>query len=130
MMSVAGGWFFLMACEMFVLGRRDFRLPGLGSYLQTVASAGDTTALLWGLAAMIGVIVALTSWAEKFKFEEVEGSGGKTPQSLMMLRRSRIVLELRRRMMAPLQEWLIHFFARRKSVHVIGRRQKRYLSLT
>ena len=30
MMSVAGGWFFLMACEMFVLGSRDFRLPGLG----------------------------------------------------------------------------------------------------
>ena len=34
MMSVAGGWFFLMACEMFVLGTDDFRLPGLGSYLQ------------------------------------------------------------------------------------------------
>ena len=30
MMSVAGGWFFLMACEMFVLGSRDFRLPGPG----------------------------------------------------------------------------------------------------
>src|SRR3984957_15463713 len=42
MMSVAGGWFFLMACEMFVLGSKDFRLPGLGSYLQTAASAGDT----------------------------------------------------------------------------------------
>src|ERR1700722_17714418 len=42
MMSVAGGWFFLMACEMFVLGNRDFRLPGLGSYLQTAANAGDT----------------------------------------------------------------------------------------
>jgi len=27
MVSVAGGWFFLMACEMFVLGKRDFRLP-------------------------------------------------------------------------------------------------------
>ena len=34
MMSVAGGWIFRMACEMFVLGTRDFRLPGLGSYLQ------------------------------------------------------------------------------------------------
>ena len=41
MVSVAGGWFFLMACEMFVLGDRDFRLPGLGSYLQTAASTGD-----------------------------------------------------------------------------------------
>ena len=42
MMSVAGGWFFLMACEMFVLGSRDFRLPGLGSYLQTAANAGHS----------------------------------------------------------------------------------------
>ena len=49
MMSVAGGWFFLMACEMFVLGNRDLRLPGLGSYLQTAASAGDTRAILWGV---------------------------------------------------------------------------------
>ncbi len=48
MMSVAGGWFFLMACEMFVLGSRDFRLPGLGSYLQTAASEGDTRSILLG----------------------------------------------------------------------------------
>jgi len=46
MMSVAGGWFFLMACEMFVLGNRDLRLPGLGSYLQTAANAGDTGAIV------------------------------------------------------------------------------------
>ena len=50
MMSVAGGWFFLMACEMFVLGNRDLRLPGLGSYLQSASNAGDTRAIVWGLA--------------------------------------------------------------------------------
>jgi hypothetical protein len=49
MMSVAGAWFFLMACEMFVLRNRDFRLPGLGSYLQTAANAGDTRAIVWGV---------------------------------------------------------------------------------
>jgi NitT/TauT family transport system permease protein len=59
MMSVAGGWFFLMACEMFVLGSRDFRLPGLGSYLQTAASTGDTRSILWGVATMVVVIVML-----------------------------------------------------------------------
>ena len=37
--SVAVGWFFLITCEMFPLGERNFRLPGLGSYLQTAASA-------------------------------------------------------------------------------------------
>src|SRR5215467_10756309 len=59
MMSVAGGWFFLMACEMFVLGNRDLRLPGLGSYLQTAANAGDTRAILWGITAMITVIILM-----------------------------------------------------------------------
>jgi len=59
MVSVAAGWFFLMVCEMFVLGKRDFRLAGLGSFLQTAASAGDTTAILWGLAAMVSVIVLI-----------------------------------------------------------------------
>src|ERR1700678_3863636 len=59
MVSVAGGWFFLMACEMFVLGDRDFRLPGLGSYLQTAASNNNTGAIIMGLSVMIGVIVAI-----------------------------------------------------------------------
>ena len=87
MMSVAGGWFFLMACEMFVLGSLDFRLPGLGSYLQTAASAGDTQAILWGVGTMIAVIVLLDqivwrpviAWAEKFKMEQVESTDA--PQS-------------------------------------------------
>src|SRR5450755_2493774 len=82
MMSVAGGWFFLMACEMFVLGDKDFRLPGLGSYLQTAASSGNTSAMLWGLATMVAVIVLMDqllwrpiiAWADKFKFEQVESS--------------------------------------------------------
>src|ERR1700688_4207601 len=77
MMSMAGGWFFLMACEMFVLGNRDLRLPGLGSYLQTAANAGDIRAIVWGVLVMVTVIVLvdqtvwrpIIAWAEKFKFE-------------------------------------------------------------
>ena len=83
MVSVAGGWFFLMACEMFVLGKRDFRLPGLGSYLQTAASArrhGRRSCGAW--RAMIAVIVLLDqliwrpviAWSDKFKFEQVESA--------------------------------------------------------
>ena len=59
MVSVATAWFYLMACEMFVLGKRDFRLLGLGSYLQAVANAADTRAIIWGLIVLIGVIVAM-----------------------------------------------------------------------
>ena len=29
--SVANGWFFLIVCEMFPVGSRNFRLPGLGA---------------------------------------------------------------------------------------------------
>src|ERR1700677_3546593 len=94
MMSVAGGWFFLMACEMFVLGNRDLRLPGLGSYLQTAANAGDTAAILWGVTAMILVIVTmdqllwrpLIAWSEKFKFEQVEAVDTPRSPVLALLR--------------------------------------------
>ena len=120
MMSVAGGWFFLMACEMFVLGARDFRLPGLGSYLQTAASAGDTPSILWGIATMIAVIVLLDqfiwrpviAWAEKFKVEQVESTD--VPQSwvLDLIRRSRSLARIRKSTVSPLGERLMAYFAR------------------
>jgi NitT/TauT family transport system permease protein len=96
MVSVAGGWFFLMACEMFVLGDRDFRLPGLGSYLQVAASNGNTKAMIWGLVTMIAIIVAIDqlvwrpviAWADKFKFEQVESSRRPTSPVLHLLRNS------------------------------------------
>jgi NitT/TauT family transport system permease protein len=105
MMSVAGGWFFLMACEMFVLGSRDFRLPGLGSYLQTAASVGDTRSILWGVGTMIAVIVLLDqfiwrpviAWAEKFKVEQVESSDAPRSWVLNLIHRSRSLAQIRRR---------------------------------
>ena len=104
MISVAGGWFFLMACEMFVLGNRDLRLPGLGSYLQTAANAGDMRAIGWGLAVMILVIVLLDqllwrpliAWSEKFKFEQVEATQVPKSPILDLLRRSNVLARLRR----------------------------------
>ncbi len=114
MMSVAGGWFFLMACEMFVLGNRDFRLPGLGSFLQTAASHGDTRAILWGVAAMIAVVVLLDQlvwrpiilWADKFKFEQVESSAATQTTLLHLLGRASILMRLYRRLFRPLVNWL------------------------
>ncbi|HMD31771.1 MAG TPA: ABC transporter permease subunit [Candidatus Acidoferrales bacterium] len=123
LMSVAGGWFFLMACEMFQLGNRDFRLPGLGSYLQTAANEGDTVSIVWGLAAMIVVILLLDqllwrpliAWAEKFKFEQVESA--VTPQSAVLswLARSSVLAWLRRKAIAPAWEVLSLRVARREA---------------
>ena len=80
--SVAGGWFALMACEMFTMGDRNFQLPGLGSYLQTAADSGDIRALVAGFAVVILIVVAtdqlvwrpLIAWSDKFKFEQVESA--------------------------------------------------------
>ncbi|MGC8790025.1 MAG: ABC transporter permease [Desulfurella sp.] len=77
MMSMAGGWFFLMVCEEFSLGNKNFRLEGLGSYMSTAANAGNYTAMLYGILAMIIIIVVLdqfvwqplVAWSEKFKIE-------------------------------------------------------------
>ena len=80
MMSWSGGWFFLMAAEIFHVGTRDFRLPGLGSYLQAAANAGSLRAVLAGLGTLVLVIVMLdqfvwrplTAWTDKFKVEMLE----------------------------------------------------------
>ncbi len=123
MMSVAGGWFFLMACEMFVLGSRDFRLPGLGSYLQTAASAGDTRSILWGVGTMIAVIVLLDqfiwrpviAWAEKFKVEQVESTDTPSSWVLDLIRHSRSLAQIRKKTVRPLSERLMQCFSRVRS---------------
>jgi NitT/TauT family transport system permease protein len=126
MVSVAGGWFFLMACEMFVLGKRDFRLPGLGSYLQTAASNGDTRAMVWGIATMIAIIVLtdqlvwrpVIAWADKFKFEQVESSQRVTSPILYALRNSNAIGWLKQRTLDPLSESIYIGLARRKQRHL------------
>jgi NitT/TauT family transport system permease protein len=123
MMSVAGGWFALMVCEMFVLGQRDFRLPGLGSYLQTAASAGDTASMFWGVAAMVGVIVLLDqlvwrpviAWAEKFKVEQVESTDAPRSWVLNLVQHSSGLARIRQKTLRPLGERLLLYFARKHS---------------
>jgi len=124
MMSVAGGWFALMVCEMFVLGPRDFRLPGLGSYLQTAASAGDTRSILWGVLTMVAVIVLLDqfiwrpviAWAEKFKIEQVENTDAPRSWVLTLIQHSRGLAAIRKKTLTPVSEKLMLRFAGRHAV--------------
>jgi NitT/TauT family transport system permease protein len=112
MMSWAGGWFFLMAAEIFAVGNRDFRLPGLGSYLQTAANAGNVPAVLAGLVTLILVIVLLDqfiwrpvlAWADKFKLELT--SGDEPPDSWFrdVLARSWLLEQVGRRFWTPFTE--------------------------
>jgi NitT/TauT family transport system permease protein len=120
MVSVAGGWFFLMACEMFVLGTRDFRLPGLGSYLQTAASTDNKIAMTWGILTMIAIIVAtdqliwrpVIAWSDKFKFEQVESGSRVRSPLLHLLQHSRGLRSLRQHTVVPLEEGLYRRLAK------------------
>ena len=114
MMSWAGGWFFLMASEQFTLGSRSFQLPGLGSYLQAAANAGNTRAILLGLATLIALIVLLdllfwrplVAWADKFKVEQSSGADAPHSPVLDALRRSSLVARVNRRVSRPLGKLL------------------------
>jgi NitT/TauT family transport system permease protein len=96
MMSMAGGWFFLMICEAFRLGQRDFRLPGLGAYMSAAVEQGDLRAMLWAIAAMTLAIVGLDQlfwrpvvvWAQKFRVEEGGSQEMMSSWLLDWLRRS------------------------------------------
>jgi len=97
--SVAGGWFALMLCEMFTMGDRNFQLPGLGSYIQSAANSGDVTALLSGIGTVVLIVVAtdqllwrpLIAWSDKFKFEQVESTDRVTSPVLELIRRSNLL---------------------------------------
>jgi len=108
MMSMAGGWFFLMITESFVLGTKDFRLPGIGSYMSVAVMRGDVRAMVWAIVAMVLMIVVLDQllwrpvvvWSEKFRVEE--GATETAAQSWFYdwLRRSSIV------------DWIVELFVK------------------
>jgi NitT/TauT family transport system permease protein len=121
MMSWSGGWFFLMAAEIFNVGARDFRLPGLGSYLQTAANTGNVPAVLGGVGTLVLVIVLLDqlvwrpllAWADKFKVEMVEGDEPPTSWFLDVLGRAWLVEQFGIRLWQPFSEWVDHGLQRR-----------------
>lgn len=102
MMSVAGGWFFLMACEMFIVKGKDFRLPGIGSFIQLSANNGDIKRVLVGLSVMILIIVLLdlliwkplVAWSQKFRMDTVVAEDEKESFILDIFRSSKIMEKL------------------------------------
>jgi NitT/TauT family transport system permease protein len=96
MMSMAGGWFFLTVNEAFTLGDRDFRLPGVGSYMAVAIDKGDTSAMIWAIVAMTLMILAvdqllwkpLVAWSQRFRLEEIGGSEPPRSWVLTLVRRS------------------------------------------
>jgi NitT/TauT family transport system permease protein len=102
MMSMAGGWFFLTIEEAFTLGDRDFRLPGVGSYMQQAINEFDPHVaatyrpILGAIVAMILMIVAVDQlfwrpivvWAQRFKLEDTSDADKPQSWALNLLYRS------------------------------------------
>jgi NitT/TauT family transport system permease protein len=136
MMSMAGGWFFLMVSEAFRLGNKDFRLAGLGSYMSVAVEHERVDAMLWAILAMVLMIVLLDQllwrpvvvWAQKFRLEEGGFQPAMSSWFLNVLRRSRLLTLLGRAM-----RWLgrlplgTPFPVRARQAHASGR--GRWLSL-
>jgi NitT/TauT family transport system permease protein len=112
MMSMGGGWFFLVAAEAISVLNRHYALPGIGAYAGTAIAAGDLDRVGIGIAVMALVVIAvnfvfwrpLVAWAERFKNEQSESE--HVPRSLVLnlLRRShwpRYVGRARRRLAEP-----------------------------
>lgn len=96
MMSMSGGWFFVVASEAISVSGHDIKLPGIGSYISLAIQQQNLPAIGWAILAMlIGIILydqllfrPLIAWADRFRFDAL--SSEREPQSwlLDLLRRS------------------------------------------
>ncbi len=117
MMSMSGGWFFVVASEAISVSNQDIRLPGIGSYIALAIESRDLGAVAWAIGAMlVGIVLydqlffrPLIAWADKFRFEE--GSDGAPPESWLLtwLRRTDRVRRLVPALLAPLERSITLF---------------------
>jgi NitT/TauT family transport system permease protein len=104
MMSVSGGWFFVVAAEVItVIGRdRQQSLPGIGSYIALAIDEADKRAMIYAAVSLLVIIIVydqlffrpIVAWAEKFKFEQSMSQETAHSWVLTMLQRSRLMPRL------------------------------------
>ena len=78
MMSMSGGWFFVVASEAITVGDKTITLPGIGAYLAQATADKNLAAIGWVILAMTLIIILydqlmfrpLVAWADKFRFEQ------------------------------------------------------------
>jgi len=96
MMSMSGGWFFVVASEAISVGKTTIALPGIGSYVALAIEQRDLAAIGWAVLAMLLVILIydqllfrpIVAWAEKFRFEQTASGEVASSWFLTLLRRS------------------------------------------
>jgi NitT/TauT family transport system permease protein len=106
MMSMSGGWFFVVASEAISVGDTTVTLPGIGSYIAAAIAQRDMAAIIWAIGTMLVVILIydqllfrpLVAWADRFRFEQEAGVMPPRSWVLTVLKRSQLVA----RMVAPM----------------------------
>lgn len=96
MMSMSGGWFFVVASEAISVSNQNIRLPGIGSYIAMAIDSKDLTAIGLAIGAMfVGIVLydqlffrPLLAWADKFRFEEMGSEASQDSWVLTGIRRS------------------------------------------
>lgn len=114
MMSMSGGWFFLVAAEAISVAGQDIKLPGIGAYIAVAINAENGTAIAWAIVAMLTGIVLydqlffrpLLAWADKFRFEESQGESMQSSWLLNWGRRSNWIRALTDRFWAAMRRSL------------------------
>jgi NitT/TauT family transport system permease protein len=99
MMSMSGGWFFVVASEAITVGDRTITLPGIGAYLAQATAEKDLAAVGWVVLTMTAVIILydqlmfrpLVAWADKFRFEQTGAQTIPGSWFLDLLQRSRLL---------------------------------------
>ena len=99
MMSMAGGWFFVVLSEFVTVGNTTFALPGIGSYIALASEQGNVRAIGYAILTMFIVILIcdqlifrpLVVWADRFRVEQDPGAWLPQSWALTMMRRSRII---------------------------------------
>jgi NitT/TauT family transport system permease protein len=99
MMSMSGGWFFVVASEAVSVGDNTWKLPGIGSYVALALEQKNLLAVLWAILAMLVVILLydqllfrpLVAWSAKFRFETTAGATASDPWMLRLMRRTRLL---------------------------------------
>ena len=125
--SVAGGWFALIACEISPFANYTYQLPGIGSYLQVATNTGDYRALTFGIVTVILIVVAtdqllwrpLIAWSDKFKFEQVESADRVRSPILALLRRSSLLSSLPSRVWTSIEEPIYRRLSRTKECRIV-----------
>jgi len=99
MMSMSGGWFFVVAAEAISVGHTTFALPGIGSYIAEAIAQRNLTAIFWAIAAMLVVILLydqvlfrpLIAWADRFRLDTEDSEAEPQSWLLNALRRSSLL---------------------------------------